>query len=127
LRTSNEVFQRSQARPRVAGLEREPAAVTERGADRPQRPAQLVVADELLEGVAGHDRQVELAVPGGRGGVGQDPLDVAAGARLVEHGGVGVEPAQPARVPGVAGRLCSRAPVPQPTSSTLPAAMTRSR
>jgi hypothetical protein len=37
----------------MAGLEREAAAVAERGADRPQRPAQLVVAGELLERVAG--------------------------------------------------------------------------
>jgi hypothetical protein len=47
---------------RISGLEREATTAGERVADRGERGAHLVVADQDLEGVTGHDGQVELAV-----------------------------------------------------------------
>jgi hypothetical protein len=52
--------------------------------------------------VARHHRQIELAIPPGGRRVGQHPLDVRAEARLVEHGGIRVKPAQAAGVAQVA-------------------------
>ena len=61
--------------------------------------------------MAGHDDEVELPLPVDRGEVAEDPLDVGAGARLIEHRVGGVEPAQPAAVatPGLAQQVAGAA------------------
>ena len=48
----------------------------EEGANCCERVAELVVVDEDLEGVAGHDDEVELVAPVERGQIAEDPLDV---------------------------------------------------
>ena len=50
--------------------------------------------------VAGHHDQVERSIPGDRGNVTEDPLDVRARPGHIEHRVGGVEPAQP---PGMTG------------------------
>ena len=87
----------------VAGFEGEPAVRLQGGADRGEGAANLVVLDQYLKGVAGHDYQVKLARPGGRREVAADPLDVRAPARLRQHAGCGIQPAEPAGVAGLAG------------------------
>src|SRR5205085_10542025 len=69
----------------VARFEREVAAVGEGRPDRGERGAYLVILNELLEGMTGHDDQVELPLPADRREVAEDPLDVRPRTRLVEH------------------------------------------
>ncbi len=76
--------------------------------------------------MARHHSEIELAFPRGRRSVPQNPLDVRVDACLVEHGGVGVEPTQAARVARVT-RTVEQPSVPQPTSRTRSADMTRPR
>ena len=49
----------------IAGLEREDATGCQRRADGSERGPDLVVADQFLECMPGHHRQVELTVPDG--------------------------------------------------------------
>lgn len=94
------------ASERVSGLEGEAAAEAEGAADGGQRGSQLIVVDEDLEGVTGHDDEVEPVAPVERGQIAQDPLDV--GLLLpgqVEHGGGGVEAAESSGVAGLAGGM----------------------
>lgn len=83
---------------RVAGLEGEPPARHERPTDRGQRRRDVLVGDQTLEGVSGHDRQRELLAPGHRGGVGLNPLHVDASTGPVQGIIVRVHPDQPAGV-----------------------------
>ena len=52
--------------------------------------------------MARHHREIEIAIPGRGCSVGQHPLNVRADARLVEHGGIGIKPAQAAGVAHIA-------------------------
>ena len=58
--------------------------------------------------MAGHHDQVELPIPGDRGEVAEDPLDVRARTRLVEHRGSGVESTQPSCVTALTGLVQQR-------------------
>ena len=57
-----------------------------------------IIVHEFLEGVTGHDREVELPIPMHRREVAKDPLDVRPLARLTQHAGRGIESAQPSRM-----------------------------
>lgn len=91
---------------RVSGLEGEAAVVAEEGANSCERVAELVVVDEYLEGVTGHDDEVELLVAVDGGQVAKGPVDVGLlPPGQVEHGGGGVEAAESSVVAGLAGGM----------------------
>jgi hypothetical protein len=89
-------------------LEGEPATVGQGSADGGERGTQLVAGDEDVEGVARHDGQRELAVPGHRRRRAGHPFDAGKAPRPGEHGRVGVEPAQPSGMAGLAGPVQQR-------------------
>jgi DNA-binding NarL/FixJ family response regulator len=94
---------------RMPGLEGEPAATCYRLMDLGQRLAQVVVSDEVLERMAGHDRQVEFAGPPcwDGSGIGLYPVDAGTGpgAGLRKHRQVGIESGKATRVPDVTGAV----------------------
>jgi hypothetical protein len=70
----------------------------------PQRGAQLLVAEEDLEGVALHDDEVELVVPQTGSEIAQHPLHAGRpAAGLHEHRGRRIQADEPAGVAGVRG------------------------
>jgi hypothetical protein len=93
---------------RISGLEREAPTAGERVADRGERGAHLVVVDEDLEGVTGHDGQVELAVERHRRRRARHPLDVGAAPSHAETRRVRIQPAQPSGMPGLPGPVQER-------------------
>jgi hypothetical protein len=95
----------------VAGFEGEVAVRGERGADGGERGVDLLVGQEDLEGVAGHDDQVELAVPGDGAEVADGPVDVGLSSGCVEHRGGRVEVVQASAVAGLAGAAEQQRPV----------------
>jgi hypothetical protein len=89
---------------RVPRLEDEPPVGREGGPDGAQRQAQLLVADEDLEGVPGHHDEIELAAPLHGPQISERPLDTGfPPACLDEHRGGGVDSREPPGVSLAAG------------------------
>src|SRR5690606_10032968 len=78
-------------------------------ADRGQRGQDLVVRSQALEGVAGHDGEVKLAVPGDVGGLALVPRAGVTPAYDRQHRRIGIESHESAGVPLGAGTLQDRA------------------
>jgi hypothetical protein len=70
---------------RVERLEREPATVGERLPDRGERPRDVVVGEEHLEDMTGHDHEVELVIERDGPEVAVDPVHIGGNLRLVQH------------------------------------------
>jgi hypothetical protein len=81
-----------------------PSALGESGPDRGRRPSYRVDLQDHLDGVAGHDDEVELLIPGARGSLTEDPLDIRPLPCLLQHRPGGVDPSQSAGVPGLPGQ-----------------------
>jgi hypothetical protein len=56
----------------------------------------------------GHHNQIELSLRPDRGKVTEDPLDVRALTRLLEHSGRGIKSTQPSRMTGLPGTMQQR-------------------
>lgn len=93
------------ARRRVSRLERDSALLCQGVSDRCERGAQLLISDEDLEGLAGHDDQVELPVERDGRQIPEDPRCVRPCSRHVEHPRRGIKPDQPPGVTRVAGHV----------------------
>jgi hypothetical protein len=77
-------------------------------ADCDQGGSDLFVSDQALEGMTGHDGEIELAGPGHRCGSAVAPLDAAVRSRHCQYRLIRINPAQSPSVFRLAGMMQER-------------------